>query len=150
MAIVVGVDGSDASKEALRWALAEARLRGTVLRAVLAWEYPFVPPAVEPFPIGPLIEGGETMEPSALRELHGNRLAQIVHEVAGDPADVEIDLDTVEGDAVEVLVDEGRRAELVVVGSRGHGGITGVLVGSVSQAVIQRARCPIVIVHPPD
>jgi nucleotide-binding universal stress UspA family protein len=148
MAIVVGVDGSDASREALRWALAEARVRGTVLRPVLAWEYPFVPPAVEPYPVGPLIEGSEVMEPSALRQRHSAQLAQTVSEVAGDPADVEIDLETVEGDPVDVLAEESRTAELLVVGSRGHSGFTGALIGSVSQATIQRARCPVVIVHP--
>ena len=150
MTIVVGFDGSDASKEALRWAVAEARLRGTALRAVRAWEYPFIPPAVEPFPAGPMMEGGSAMDTSGLQENHEARLREAVAEIAGDPAGVEIELTVVEGHPAEVLVEAAEGAELLVVGSRGHGGITGMLLGSVSQAAVHHARSPVVIVRPPE
>lgn len=145
MTIVVGLDGSDASKEALLWALAEARLRRTGIKVVRAWEYPFVPPAMDPFPAGPVAEVGGELDTEGLRRNHETRLAALVSELAGESPDVEIELVVVEGHPAEVLVEAAEGAELLVVGSRGHGGFTGLLLGSVSQAAAQHARCPVVI-----
>jgi nucleotide-binding universal stress UspA family protein len=142
--IVVGVDGSDASSAALRWAADEARLRSASLVAVYAWS--FVPPQ----PIG---DPGMLAIPAG--DLPGqldaeSEAAQIALDdaVAGalgaDPVDVERRL--VEGDAGEVLVAESKSAELVVVGSHGRSGFKAALLGSVSRHVVDHAACPVVVV----
>jgi nucleotide-binding universal stress UspA family protein len=137
--IVVGVDGSDCSTEALRWALGEARLRGASLRVVYAWKLPvFVPNGFAPVPIP---------DPDELRETARRRLDEIVAEVMGKATDLEIERKAVEGSAAQVLVEEAEGANLLVVGSRGHGGFTGLLLGSVSQQCAAHATCPVVVVR---
>jgi len=142
MAIVVGVDGSAESVEALRWAIEEARLRKTTVRAVLVWQYqltstgdPFFGPGFDPLPI----------EPGELRELAAARLTGAVEHATADPKAVEQQV--VEGHPAEMLVEAGKDAELPVAGSRGHGGFGTMLLGSVSQACAHHARCPVVIVR---
>jgi len=136
--IVVGIDGSEAAKEALRWALEEARLRRSRLQAVYAWLRPQI--------------GGrgyiplEFLDPDVLRELAQERLDGFVDEV-GQSADLKIESVAVEGPAAKVLVEAAKQAELLVVGSRGHGGFAGLLLGSVSQQCAQHAPCPVVIVR---
>jgi nucleotide-binding universal stress UspA family protein len=137
--IVVGVDGSEASREALRWALEEARLRGSSVRAVYAWVQPqmggrrYIPP--------------ELLDPELLRQTAQERLDDVVREVAGDLAEAELEGVVSEGIAAQVLTDAASDAELLVVGSRGHGGFAGLLLGSVSQQCAQHASCPVVIVR---
>lgn len=142
MAIVVGVDGSAESIEALRWALEEGRLRKTNVRAVHVWQFPlvttgdpFVGSGFNPIPI----------ELSELRKLAESRLADAVAEATTNPEAVEQEL--VEGHPAESLVEAAKDEELLVVGSRGHGGFGGLLLGSVSQACAHHARCPVVIVR---
>jgi nucleotide-binding universal stress UspA family protein len=142
VAIVVGVDGSAESVEALRWAIEEARLRKTAVRAVHVWQYPlattgdpFSGPGFDPLPI----------EPGELRELAATLLANVVGQATANPEAVEQEL--VEGHPAETLVGAGKDAELLVVGSRGHGGFSGLLLGSVSQACAHHARCPVVVVR---
>jgi nucleotide-binding universal stress UspA family protein len=138
--IVVGVDGSDASNEALRWALEESRLRRSGLRAVYAWLYPQI--------------GGrgyirpELLDPELLRETAQERLDAFVAEVAGEDPGVEIERVVSEGPAAKVLTKAAEEAELLVVGSRGYGGFAGLLLGSVSQQCAQHAPCPVVVVRP--
>jgi nucleotide-binding universal stress UspA family protein len=138
--IVVGVDGSEASKEALRWALEESRLRRSELRAVYAWLYPqiggrgYIPP--------------ELLDPDLLRETAQERLDALVAEVAGESPGVELEGVVREGPAAKVLTEAAEEAELLVVGSRGHGGFAGLLLGSVSQQCTQHAPCPVVVVRP--
>ena len=139
--IVVGVDGSPASRAALSWALAEARLRGANLRAVhaLTVATPFAldaPPVLLPSLM-------EEAEQEAEREL-----GDVVAEVAGDNLDVPIERSVVEGPAAERLLEAAAGADLLVVGSRGHGGFHGLLLGSVSQQCAHHAPCPVVIVRP--
>lgn len=138
--IVVGVDGSTPSKEALRWSLGEARLRGASLRVVYAWKLPIY-----------LVEGFAPVEaipdPTGLSEDARRRIDAIVHEVTGGATDVRIEQRVVEGTAAEVLVDESVGAGLLVVGSRGHGGFAGLLLGSVSQQCAAHASCPVVIIR---
>ena len=134
--IVVGVDGSEASKAALRWAVEEARLRGATLRVVYAWSIPLVlvpGAAVAESDVAPVQADAEQM------------VDRLVQEVAADGV-------TVEGAAVEgvpasVLVEAAEGADLLVVGSRGHGGFAGLLLGSVSQQCAHHAPCPVVIVR---
>jgi nucleotide-binding universal stress UspA family protein len=136
--IVVGIDGSDASKEAFRWALEEARLRRSRLQAVYAW----LPPQIVGRGYIPL----ELIDPDVLRQLAQERLDGFVDEVA-QSSDLEIESVAVEGPAAKVLVEAAQKAELLVVGSRGHGGFAGLLLGSVSQQCAQHALCPVVIVR---
>jgi nucleotide-binding universal stress UspA family protein len=134
--IVVGVDGSSSSKAALRWALDEARRRGARVRAVAAWEFP----AYYGF------SGG--MPYPDFAEMMGKTLSDAVHEVIGyDQPEVEVLESVVAGHPAQALVDASAHAALVVVGSRGHGGFAGTLLGSVSQQCTQRAHCPVAVVR---
>jgi nucleotide-binding universal stress UspA family protein len=140
--IVVGVDHSDGAKEALRFALQEARLRGATLRVVHAWQFGY---------IGALgIEGSFPAVGGDLEELR--RAAAIaldatLAELVADTAGVDVERCVDQGAAAAVLVEESRDADLLVVGSRGHGGFAQLLLGSVSQQCAQHAFCPVVIVR---
>jgi nucleotide-binding universal stress UspA family protein len=151
--IVVGVDGSEASDKALRWALAEAKLRGVSVRAVSVYEPVHVPAAA------PLAGGAGVFAPSGLEEdvqrlrsasaAAAERVLSDALERMGEAAtaSIEIETDAVEGSPAEALIDAGRSAELLVLGSRGRGGFVGLLLGSVSQQCAQHAACPVVIVR---
>jgi len=140
--IVVGVDGSAGGKAALRFALEEARLRQASLRVVHAWQFGYIGatglqgalPAV----------GGELDE---LRQAAAAGLDAIIAEAVADGGGVEIERRIDRGPAALVLVEESRRADLLVVGSRGHGGFASLLLGSVSQQCAHHAHCPVVIVR---
>jgi nucleotide-binding universal stress UspA family protein len=140
--IVVGVDGSDASKDALRWALEEARLRQARLHVVHAWEPPPPVPDLAPAP-SPALELVELLP--ALQEAAEQLVARVVDEVAGDDPGVEIEAVAVEGPATFVLADAAENAQLLVVGSRGRGGFARLLLGSVSQALAHHSPCPLLI-----
>lgn len=140
MKIVVGIDGSEAAKNALRWALEEARLRSAKIVAVHAWEAPPAMPEPGPAPgfdlVGILPEVEEA----------GERLVKaVVEEVVGDDSDVTVEPVAIQGPAASVLVEAARDADLLVVGSRGHGGFTALLLGSVSQQLAHHAPCPLLI-----
>jgi len=137
--IVVGIDGSDQSKEALRWALDEARLRGASLEVVYAWTMPVY--------VGYGVAPAAAVDPAELQQAAQERVDGAVHDVVGDKSDVQIERKAVEGLAAATLVDEADGADLLVVGSRGHGGFTGLLLGSVSQQCSHHAPCPVVIVR---
>lgn len=138
--IVVGVDGSPGAEAALEWALRDAaRCGGTVqvvhgYSASVAW-----------------IDVGSAEEDDMRRRSHERATAlakRVVERAAArrDVCNVDIDVAVSEGDAAAVLVDAAADADLLVVGSRGRGGFTGVLLGSVSQRCAQHASCPVVIV----
>jgi nucleotide-binding universal stress UspA family protein len=138
--MVVGVDGSDASKDALRWAFEEARLRGAELVAVHAWEPP--PTILEPGPA----PGFDLVAVLPQVKEAGERLVETVtNEVAGNYPDVTYEAVTLDGPPVEVLVEAARDADILVVGSRGRGGFSALLLGSVSQALAHHAPCPLLI-----
>ena len=140
--IVVGVDGSPASLDALRWALAEAAARCAMLRAVHAWSHPLVTT-----PLGPVVPA---LDPEALAELAGAARAQLEQALASAgaaEAGVQVEPEVVEGGPAAMLLDAAQGAELLVVGSRGLGGFRGLLLGSVSQQCAQHASCPVVIVR---
>lgn len=141
--IVVGVDGSEESKAALRWAIQEARLRGCAVRAVHAWLYPAL---FAPAPAPPAL----AVPVEALREEAEQVLATAVAEAADGAGDAEVQQTVAEGPEASVLLDAARDADLLVVGSRGRGGFKGLLLGSVSQQCAQHAPCPVVIVRPHD
>jgi nucleotide-binding universal stress UspA family protein len=144
-AIVVGVDGSDASHEALRWAADEARLRFAPLVAVHAWSFVAAQPIGDPgmlaMPAGDLAGQLEAENAAA----HG-ALDAIVAEALGTDAGIEVEKKLVEGDAGDALVAESASAELLVVGSHGRSGLKAALLGSVSRHVVSHAACPVVVV----
>jgi len=137
--IVVGMDGSKGSAQALRWALEEARLRGTEVRACFVVDRIYTEP-----------EWASLIIPSAdelLRE--GKRLlANAVTKVEGGE-DVRQEVLIGEGHGpAKALLDAASDADMLVVGSRGRGGFQGLLLGSVSQQVLHHAKCPVVVVPP--
>jgi nucleotide-binding universal stress UspA family protein len=144
MTIVVGVDSSPAAAEALRFAVGEARLRGVPLRVLHVWQLPILPISQDPFLAGPLFEA-PPIDPADLRRLAQSQLDEMVAGIDGEGVELEPAL--VEGAAAETLVEASAQAELLVVGSRGHGGFSGLLLGSVSHACAQHAHCPVVIVR---
>ena len=143
--IVVGVDGSEASHEALRWAVEEARLRFARLVAVHAWSFippqPIGDPGMLAVPAGDL-PGQLDAESDAARVALDDAIA----EVLGAEPEIEVERKLVEGDAGEALVTESADAELVVVGSHGRSGFKAALLGSVSRFVVDHSTCPVVVV----
>ncbi len=136
--IVVGVDGSPASVDALRWAGRQAALTGSKLDAVTTWEYP-TQYGNDYY--------GETVD---WAELGDSILATALTQAGIDPA-VPCTRTVVQGHPAAVLVTASEGAHLVVVGSRGHGGFAGALLGSVSIHVSAHAHCPVLVVrHPED
>lgn len=136
--LVVGVDGSKGSSAALVWAAQEARIRHAPLKVVHAWHIPAL--AYGGYYAVP-VDAGDWSRSTA-----GSTRAQI-GEVLGEHSDLEMTIEVKEGEAAQVLVEESHHADLVVVGSRGHGGFAGVLLGSVSSQVAHHATCPVVIVR---
>jgi nucleotide-binding universal stress UspA family protein len=138
--IVVGVDGSDESKAALRFALEEAKLRGAKLRCIHAWAYPYMG---DPTGLATAVAADlfGRMSEDAQAQLTG-----VVAEVAGGSPGVEIEQAVAEGPPASVLIDAAEHADLLVVGSRGRGGFAGLILGSVSHQCASHAPCPVVIV----
>jgi nucleotide-binding universal stress UspA family protein len=135
--IVVGVDGSEPSQEALRWALGQAERIGAELRIFLACHVP--PTSYSPgVPLPSMLE----------MEQHGREaLEDIVADVVGRESRVTIRKEIVAGPPVPALLTASRDAELLVVGSRGHGGFVGMLLGSVSSHCVAHASCSVVVVR---
>jgi nucleotide-binding universal stress UspA family protein len=134
--IVVGIDGSEPSRQALEWAAAEARLRQAELEIVLVWEFPLVN-----------YHGFSTVaRPEDLEEAARETLARAARSVTTD--DLVVTPALVEGMPAPVLLERAEGAELLVVGSRGHGGFTGLLLGSVSMHCVTHAPCTVAVVRP--
>jgi nucleotide-binding universal stress UspA family protein len=142
--IVVGVDQSEGAKAALRFALEEARLRQAKLRVVHTWQFGYIG--------APGFEGSLPTVGGDLAEFHEAAEAALDETLRGVVADADADGVAIErrvdqGAAAPVLIEESREADLLVVGSRGHGGFAQLLLGSVSQQCAQHAFCPVVIVR---
>jgi len=143
--IVVGIDGSDASREALRWAAEEARLRSAPLVAVHVWS--FIPPQ----PIGDpgmlAVPAGDLPgQLEAERDAASGALEAAVADALAVAPGIEVEKKLVEGDPGDALVAESASAQLVVVGSHGRSGLQAALLGSVSRHVTTHAACPVVVV----
>jgi nucleotide-binding universal stress UspA family protein len=141
--IVVGVDGSGSSASALRWAIRQAGLTGATVEVATAWHYPDL--AASGMAVG-------AVEPTYdfFRE-NAEKIAADAISSALDPAsDVPARARVAQGHAAQVLIDASAGASLLVVGSRGHGGFTEALLGSVGQHCVQHAHCPVVVVRGPD
>ena len=136
--IVVGVDGSADGKRALNWALDEAEHHGMKLLLVNGVDLGMS--AADPYGGGYVLEQLQEAGRAALDEAEAIATARGV-EVARQ-------LET--GSPAYALVDASKGAALLVVGSRGHGGFAGLLLGSVSAACVHHAHCPVVVVRPPD
>ena len=132
--IVVGVDGSEPSLAALRWAVDEARLRHGKVVIITAWHYPPVPSTVEDRGGNDSFHAAERVQTEALKA------------VAAEGVNITGNL--VRDSAVTALLDAAKDADLLIVGSRGHGGFAGLLLGSVSSQVVHHAPCPVLIVRP--
>ena len=137
--IVVGVDGSDSSKAALRWAVHQAELTCSQIEAVIAWQYP---PMIGGFGLGPASAMALNFD-----EIAAKTLSDSIAEVVDPATPVRIVTAVTEGHPAQVLLRAADGADLLVVGSRGHGGFTGTLLGSVSQNCALHAPCPLIIVR---
>jgi nucleotide-binding universal stress UspA family protein len=135
--IVVGIDTSEAAGQALEWAAEEARLRRAALQVVHAWQLPFVGAA----PFVPSSVAVEDFE-DAVRRFLGDAVNGLDADGMARPVEGIL----VSGGAASAILDAAEGAGLVVVGSRGHGGFRGLLVGSVSQHIAHHATCPAVVV----
>ncbi|HEY2643278.1 MAG TPA: universal stress protein [Galbitalea sp.] len=132
--IVVGVDGSRSSVLAVRKAGRLATLSGASVEAVIAWELPSR---------GPIVP---VMTWSPEREAE-NVLSDVVRQVFGDAVPDWFTGRVVKGRATARLIQHSADADLLVIGSRGHGGFVGLLLGSVSAICAEHARCPVLVVH---
>jgi nucleotide-binding universal stress UspA family protein len=141
--IVVGFDGSESSQNALKWAVDEAKHRNGQLRLVTAWSKPPLAwyPAMLETAVGEIVtedspqQRAEALQASALKSAEDQGVAatgQVVHNDS----------------AASALLEAARTADLVVVGSRGHGGFPGLRLGSVPAQVIGHAPCPVLVVRP--
>ncbi len=138
--IVVGVDGSAASRAAFRWAVRQAELTGATVQAMTAWQYPVASGGYAWAPVS-------VLDSTDLQEAAEKTLADEVSEVVGSRTDITVRPEAVEGNPAQVLLEAAADADLLVVGSRGHGGFASALLGSVSQHCVHHANCPVVIIR---
>jgi len=135
-AIVVGVDGSQCSIAAAEWAANQADFTGSEAVLVATWDWPssygWAPPIPEDFD-----PAGESQR----------MLDQIAESMKAKHPDAKVSTKVVEGHPAPVLVKESKHAQLLVVGSRGHGEFTGMLLGSVSQHCVTNAHCPVLVMR---
>ena len=138
--IVVGVDGSAASRAAFRWAVRQAELTGATVQVIAAWQYPAATGGYAWAPVA-------VMDGTDLQEAAEKTLADEVSEVVGARTGIKVQPQAVEGNPAQVLLEAASGADLLVVGSRGHGGFASALLGSVSQHCVHHANCPVVIIR---
>ncbi|MFC0598171.1 universal stress protein [Streptomyces palmae] len=138
--IVVGVDGSEPSKAALRWAVDQAKLTGGVVDAIMAWDFPTAWFGLAP----PMVT-----DPADYQKQARDALDQVIEETLGPGRGRPVELRPVpaQGHPAAVLLDAAEGAHLLVVGNRGHGGFGEALLGSVGQHCVQHAPCPVVVVR---
>ncbi len=143
-AVVVGTDGSDGATLAVRFAAEEARLRQVPLVALRSWNMTSAPtPPTEPGIVPPMGD----YEAAVAAELRD----QVVRALGGEDALAGLDLQVmpVHASPVKALLEATQHAALVVVGTRGHGALAGLLLGSTSEQVVTRAHGPVAVVRTP-
>ncbi|SHE84552.1 Nucleotide-binding universal stress protein, UspA family [Ferrithrix thermotolerans DSM 19514] len=133
--IVVGIDGSEASNQALSWAVEEAKVRGASIKIVHAWEYPA------------LAYGAYANEGLDLEAGGKEILTQATDLVNSIDKDVSVTTVLREGNPVPILSQESEHSDLLVVGSRGHGGFASLVLGSVSSQLAHHTKTTLVIVR---
>lgn len=132
--IVVGVDGSASSLKALEWALRHASANGMPVTAVYAWQIP------ADYGTAAMVMPADELAAEARR-----RLEKAVGEVAADWPLVRVECRLAKGHPAKALLAIAADAEMLVVGSRGHGGFFGALIGSVSQYCVTHADRPVLV-----
>jgi len=140
--ILVGVDGSLQSLQALRYAKRIAESMSIPLKVVSVWHYRATGFGLPPIGMVPVPLDGQ---PEAEAE---QAVADAVFSVLSGTSGVPFETAVLEGEAAAVLIRESRSSEMLVVGSRGLGGVSGMLLGSVSAPCAQHAHCPVLVVHP--
>jgi nucleotide-binding universal stress UspA family protein len=136
--IVVGIDGSLPSSRALKWAAEEARFRHGDLRVVRAWSLPIYSVGFIGMPDGAFTDASKL----AVQDVD-DQIAAVLGEEPDPPIERVIEF----GQSARVILDAAKGADLVVVGSRGHGGFTGLILGSVSTQVLHHAKCPVLVIR---
>lgn len=140
-AIVVGIDESAGSQRALEWALGEAKVRQLPVRLVHV-----SPPPQAYYPYS-MIDAEGLGEASKRAEKAGSEMLEsTLAKAGGEPAGVKVELRARLGAPPHALIEEAQDATMLVVGSRGRGGFSGLLLGSVSQQVVHHAPCPVVVI----
>lgn len=134
--IVIGVDGSDGAASALRWAARESQLRGWPVTAVMAWGF------LEQHQIDT-----HQFDPSYGEAQASEDLDTILRTVLGDETATTVERRVTLDLATTALLEASEEADLLVVGARGLGGFRGLLLGSVSQACLHRAKCPVAVIR---
>lgn len=139
--VVVGIDGSEISAKATEWAFAEASARNTRLVAVHTWMDPQVQAAA----------AGIALTEDDWQQLEEQQMQTLAERLAGFSSrypDVTVERVVTRDRAVRALVEQSEGAQLVVVGSHGRGGFTGMVLGSTSRALLQASPCPVMVVRP--
>lgn len=138
--IVVGVDGSLSSRAALRWAVRQATFTGGTVDAIIAWQ---IPALVQSYGWAPLyVEESGDFEEAAKQTVEAVVNAEV------EPADIHlVKSQVIQGHPAQVLLDAAAGADLLVVGSRGHGAFAEALLGSVGQYCVHHAHCPVLIMR---
>ena len=137
--IVVGVDGSPQSRTALKWAAAEALDHEADLVVLNVWEHTMLPPSGS-------VSVSERYVPDSSQRT-AEDLVEVIKEELGEDPPVVVEPRVKQGNPAKVLIDQSEDADLLVVGTRGHGGFRGLVLGSVSQHVAAYATCPVVVVR---
>jgi len=138
--VVVGVDGSAESVAALSWAASYAAATGARIRAIIAWHYPA---AAGPAPVGVAPKAISDDVRAQMQEAVDKTVTEVYGSSSPDKVETKVDY----GHPAQVLIDEAQDADLLVVGNRGHGSFTGMLIGSVSIHCVTNAPCPVVVVR---
>jgi nucleotide-binding universal stress UspA family protein len=139
--IIVGVDGSGHSQRALEWAMREAAVRQVPLTVLTVNE------AVRGYYSSMAVYADDPVRTEDARKLAQAETDEVLDRLAG-PRPASVTVKAVHGFVVEELIDAGKDADMIVVGSRGAGGFTRLMMGSVAAQVAQHARCPVLIVPP--
>jgi nucleotide-binding universal stress UspA family protein len=138
--VAVGIDGSAESIAALGWASRYAAATGATVRAVHAWHYPAA------FGVAPVGKAPPSVTAEVEQRMRDD-LARAVAQVYPDPADGQVEMLLRYGHPVQVLIDESKDADLLVVGHHGRSAFGGMMVGSVSIHCVTSAACPVVVVR---
>lgn len=135
--IIVGVDGSDSSLMALRRGAQIATALDAPLEAITTWEYPVTLDGYYPIDWSPEGDAEKTLADATAQAFQGSPPPGFTQTV-------------IEGPTARVLIEQSAHASMLVLGSRGHGGFVGLLLGSVSATCAAHAHCPVLIMHTPD
>jgi nucleotide-binding universal stress UspA family protein len=137
--IVVGIDGSPSSRTALTWAAAEAADHGADLVVLNVWEHTLLPPSGS-------VSVSERYVPDPSQR-SADDLVNLIKEELGEDPPVAVQAHVKQGNPAKVLIEQSADANLLVVGTRGHGGFRGLVLGSVSQHVAAYAKCPVAVIR---